>query len=489
MAEFGGKVTVKKTQNTLIPLPGTGPTGPMSSKRNLLSRRVIFIIVLILAWPGRGVSQIHPPSVSAARLAAARSLVREALEEAKALRTDQERGALRNLARVQAKTGDITGAQQTLATVPDLPDKQNTDFAIQEIAIAQAVAGDMLPALRTVSTLPSGGPRVRALKAIAQVQASRGDIAGALQTAGSVKEDWVGSSMLLAVAQAQAEAGDIAGAIKTARTIPRNRDDFELESFIAMAHARNGNLAEALSTARAIQSSNRLFLYVSLAAYQARAGDMAGALQMAEEIPEDPGSGLRELAFYGIVLGQVSTGDLAGARSTVARIKAPSVQADAIAVILGMQARKGDVVGSLGAAQALPDAQAREVALASVAAAQARTGDVASAIRTATGITDSEQQTSALAKVAEIQADRGDGNGAWTTASMISDTAMRDLAEEKVALIVARAGDPARLITIGRRKPTAYLRVIALCQSAEDILKNAADTAGIHNIFPPELRP
>ena len=66
---------------------------------------------------------------------------------------------------------------------------------------------------------------------------------------------------------------------------------------------------------------------------------------------------------------------------------------------------------------------------------------------------------------------------------------MRGLAEEKVALIVARAGDPARLITIGRRKSTAYWRVIALCQSAEDILKNAADTADIHNLFPPELRP
>ncbi len=114
---------------------------------------------------------------------------------------------------------------------------------------------------------------------------------------------------------------------------------------------------------------------------------------------------------------------------------------------------------------------------------------MANAIQTATGIPDSQQRSSALAKVAEIQADRGDGNGAWKTASMISDTAMRDFAEERVALIVARAGDPARLIAIGRRQYTAYLRVIVLSQSAEDILKNMIDSPGIHNIFPPELRP
>ncbi len=105
----------------------------LSSIPNLLSWTSIFTIVLTFAWQDRGVSQPPAPSVPASRLAAARSLVREALQEAKALRTDQERGALRNLARAQAKTGDITGAQQTLATVPDLPDKQNTLFVIQEI--------------------------------------------------------------------------------------------------------------------------------------------------------------------------------------------------------------------------------------------------------------------------------------------------------------------------------------------------------------------
>jgi hypothetical protein len=459
------------------------------SRWNLLACSAVFTIVLIFAWPGRGVSQNYPSPVSAARLAAARSLVREALQEANALHTDEERAALRSLAKAQAKTGDIIGAQQTLANVPDLPDKQNTLFVIQEIAKAQAVAGDMSSALRTVSTLPAGYPQAQALTAIARAQASCGNIVGALQTAGAVKEDWVRSNMLIEVAKAQAKAGDFAGAIKTARTIPRKRDDFEREGFIAWAHARNGNLGEALSIARAMQDSRRLFLYVSLAAHQARAGDMTGALEMAGEIPEDTRFGLRELAFYGVVLGQLSTGDLAGARATAEKIKEPSTQAVAIAAILGAQARKGDVAGALGAVQALPDAQARAAALVAIAAAQTRAGDVTSAIRTVGGISDNQQRSSALIKVAEIQADRGDGNGAWTTASMISDTTMRDLAEGKVALIVARAGNPARLIAIGRRKSTAYKRVIALCQSAEDILKDADDTSDIHSFFPPELRP
>ena len=69
------------------------------------------------------------------------------------------------------------------------------------------------------------------------------------------------------------------------------------------------------------------------------------------------------------------------------------------------------------------------------------------------------------------------------------DATSRDLAEETVALILARAGDPVRLIAIGRRQSTAHRRVFALSKSAQDILKSPADTADIHNLFPPELRP
>jgi hypothetical protein len=467
----------------------------LSSITNLLRWTSIFTIVMTFAWQDVGVSQSPALSVPASRLAAARSVVHEAVEEAKALRTDQERGALSNLAKAQAKTGDISGAQQTLAKLPELPDKRNMSWAIQEIAVAQAIAGDISSARRTVSTIPEKSAQVEALQGIARVQVSRGDIAGALQTVGLFNENWVGSRLLLAVAQAQADAGDFTGAINTARMAPK---DFELDSFVAMAHARNGNVAEAVSTARTIQSDKRLFLYVTLAAYQAKANDIPGALRLADEIPEGIRFGLRDLAFYGVVLAQASAGDLAGARSTVARLKEPVIQNMATAAIFGAQARKGDEVGALAAAQAVPDLEARAVALAGIAAAQAKAGNVAGAIRTAvgipdirgpTGFIDSQQRSMAFAKIAEIQADRGDRSGAWTTTSMISETGRRNFAEERVALVVARAGDPDRLIAIKRRNSTAYSRVIALCDSAEDILKNPTDNPGIHNLFPPDLWP
>lgn len=443
----------------------------------------------------QGSPPTHAPSMSAARLAAARTVVQEAVVEAKALRTNQERAALRDLAKAQAKTGDITGAQQTLAAVPDLPDIQNTFFVIQEIAVAQAVAGDISSALRTIATFSPRYPRVQALNDIARAQALRGDFGRALQTAELAGEDWVRSRVLQELLKAQIEAADFAGAIKTARTIPRDSRGFDsqgfegLEGVIAVLHARNGNLAEALSVARAMQSDTRFFLYPTLAAYRARAGDLAGAIQMAGEIPEGAGFQLRDLTFYGVVLGQVSIGDLASARLTVASIKEPSIKPMVIAAILAGQAKKGDVGGALSEAQALPDVQARTMALDSIAVALARAGNLPGAIGIATAITDTSQRGSTLAKVVEIQANRGDVNGAWTIVGTISNTTMRLLAEKKVALIIARAGDPARLIAIARREFAAYQRVGALCHGVDEILNNTPQVEDIHGLFPLELRP
>jgi hypothetical protein len=242
--------------------------------------RGVLLAALLLSSPALvGAGEI-PSRVPAPRLAAARALVTEAEKDAPGLRTDSERGALRNLARAQAAVGDVAAAQKTFAAVPkSLPDIQNTTFVVHEIAAAQAAAGDSLAALATLAPLGPLAMQSQALEGVVRAEAARGDVAGALRTIASVAAGDLPltAKLTFAVAEAQAQTGDLAGAVTTVRSVQSPDTESEVRAAVAVAQARSGDVAGALATTRTITGANRVFLSGMLAAYQAKAGDLGRA--------------------------------------------------------------------------------------------------------------------------------------------------------------------------------------------------------------------
>lgn len=186
--------------------------------------------------------------------------VAAAVESAKLIQDDPATGPwVRNrsfayIAEVQAKAGDVAGAQLTTGLIhasdsksEDMSDTAGPrDEARDAIAEAQAKEGDMAGAQRTVSIINGGIQRNSALLEIARVQANSGDLAGAQSTASLIPDSgWNKIDAQELIALAQADAGDLAGAQTTAGLIPAN--DYrkrEVQEYISQAQAKRGSTVE-----------------------------------------------------------------------------------------------------------------------------------------------------------------------------------------------------------------------------------------------------
>ena len=210
-------------------------------------------------------SKIPPPKSTAGLIAASEiwadtGNVAAAVECAKLIQDDPVSGTReRNrsfayIAEVQAKAGDVAGAQLTTGLIhasdsksEDMSDTAGPrDEARAAIAEAQATAGDMAGAQSTVSIINGGIYRDGALLEIARVQANSGNLAGAQRTASLIPDSgWNKIDAQELIAKAQADAGDLAGAQTTAGLIPAN--DYrkrEVKEYISQAQTKRGSTVE-----------------------------------------------------------------------------------------------------------------------------------------------------------------------------------------------------------------------------------------------------
>ncbi len=276
--------------------------------------------------------------------------------------------ALSTIAAAQAETGDKAGARATLAealqTARKIGKAYNRAWALSTIAAAQAETGDkagarvtLAEALQTAGKIGKAYNRPRALSTIAAAQAEAGDIAGALQTAGKIDNASDRAWALSAIATAQAEAGDKAGASATAAEALQIAEKIggliapsRALSAIAAAQAVAGdkavvraivaiaeNIAENIAAAPVIAPFHTA-TFIDIAAMQAEAGDIAGALQTAGKIDN---AGGRAQALSAIAAAQAEAGDKAGARATLAEAlqKIDSATARALSAIAAALAK------------------------------------------------------------------------------------------------------------------------------------------------------
>jgi len=307
--------------------------------------------------------------------------------------TNRRHQALVEIARAQAKTGDLSGASRTIsllppdrqvferllagdlrgaqdiaATIPD--DTSGKDFAVTEIARAQAKAGDVPGALRSIASLPQGKPAARnvwierdeGLKRIATAQAESGDVPDALELAESIQSAFWKDMAVMGIAEVQANAGDTQGALQT---LARMKSGFFKASALrenVSSRAKAEDLPRALEVASSIEPpALALRPLVEIAEAQAKFGDCAGAARTVSRVLEawavpQEGSAENPSPLNSVVLIQTEIGDVPGALHIAGGLPNATLRAGALEKIAKIQAQAGDPTGALSwvAAQTEP---------------------------------------------------------------------------------------------------------------------------------------
>jgi tetratricopeptide (TPR) repeat protein len=330
--------------------------------------------------------------------------------------------ALEEIAKAQAQAGDIEEAKKTAEEV----DGVYKSSALSQIAAAQAQAGDIEEAKKTAEEV-DGVYKSSALSQIAAAQAQAGDIEGAKKTAEEIGGYWGKPSALIEIAAAQAQAGDIEGAKKTAEEITRSDRKSSALTEIAAAQAQAGDNAGSRATFQeAIRSAdettsnfNKSSALTEIAKAQAQAGDNAGsratfqeAIRSADE--EDEAFKLKSLQE--IAEAQAQAGDNAGSRATFQE--------------------------AIRSADEIRNRYIKSSTLSQIAKAQAQAGDIEEAKKTAEEIGDNRDKSSALIEIAEAQAQAGDNAGSRATSSIILDPEIEkkiDVHLSRVLLEIAKA--------------------------------------------------
>jgi hypothetical protein len=211
--------------------------------------------------------------------------------------------------------------------------------------------------------------------------------------------------------------GDAAEASRMAGAIGKTERNWKCRilTVIAEAHAEIGDPANRKAWDEALRAaetgSEKLPVLLKIADAQMKAGDREAALRTLEQAlvaersikPEElPGrwnfGGSRDFVEAEIATARADAGDIAGAIRLANTIKHVQVQGDALARIAKAQAASGDIKGALETAGTIrpPDPAQGSIthlwdesdALREIAAAQARAGDVAGALATADRLGD-----------------------------------------------------------------------------------------------------
>jgi tetratricopeptide (TPR) repeat protein len=341
------------------------------------------------------------------------------------------------IADTQARAGDIAGAMETATGIQDHWWKGGADAAI---AGAQARAGEFENALKMAAGIEKR-PSVkdRAYADIAEAQARAGDFAAAMETTSGIAEAQHRIRAYCLVAQIGAAAGKseaLKDALEAAKKLAASIDlaqQSEAYETIAEAQARAGEIAAAVETAAHIQDVvPKAQTYAAIATAQARAGHFTEALRTAGAILEPSNNQLwKARAYCSIAEVEAQVGDIQASKKAFDALKKvaaalgePYSRVEVYCMTAEAQAGVGDRAASKKTAELAKQAGARipawdypegPYARAKISRAQARAGDVAGARQTAAAIRDKYDRAQAYGEIAEAEARAGQVEGvkAW----------------------------------------------------------------------------
>jgi len=230
-----------------------------------------------------------------------------------------------------------------------------------------------------------------------------------------------------------------------------------LHEFMAEGQVRAGNVAGALNMAAGIEDAvGKARAYCTIAHAQAMAGNKAAAreaIERAEQAAAKVAGDASDAAYMSIAYAQASVGDVAAALSTVGRMV--HLRFAALCQIAFAHAEAGNSSASMEAielakqaAAAIRDAGWKAQAYCSIAEAQAKVGNIVAskdtfelATRAAAGIADVGWKASTFLEILQAQARAGDYEGAMGTAAHINGAWNKAAIYEDIAQAQARAGE------------------------------------------------
>lgn len=273
------------------------------------------------------------------------------------------------IAQKNEKSGDLTGAHEAIRQALDIVEKarkEDPTSAIQMVGIAgaQADIGDQAGAFDTISRFSEivheyrldEGPMSRdsLVQQLAMGQAIIGDITGAFRTIGELP---AGSSLrdipLNMIATQQAKHSDFQDALNTVADV----FDTELKGLelreIAALEGTSGKLVEALEAVNHISNPGaRANALATLALEQAEKEDPAAGrtLQLAVEAANEPGANIPGYVFATIAVTRAVMKDFSGALESVVSMNDAESRAWPLWNITSMMAEAGDAQGALSLA-------------------------------------------------------------------------------------------------------------------------------------------
>ena len=301
------------------------------------------------------------------------------------------------------KAGDLPGA----LCVADALRDDNRSMAYVGIVRAQTQSGDVLAARQMLAKVTNNYERGEALQEIASAEAKAGDVPTSLKTAAGIRENNFSKDHALHdIAAAQADSGDVSAAVKTALSI--EEQSWKAHAFyeIAGSQVRHGDLGAARRTVYAVQDVEvQPIGLAGIAEAQAQTGDVTGALRTTGEMLN---GSWEDIALNRIAVAQVKAGDLPGALSTALRIPVMDKGqfGDAMTYIATSQAKAGDVQAALQTIERIEaDRWMQPAAFAHVAAMQVLAGATTGAEKTLDALEHGERKVSGYVSLARVLID------------------------------------------------------------------------------------
>ncbi|MEE9234224.1 MAG: hypothetical protein V3U28_02140, partial [Candidatus Acidoferrales bacterium] len=360
---------------------------------------VLVVVLTLFENPARSVSPRDHVGVT--------DILRKALAEASQIDDESNRSfALIIIAGLQVQADNLVGAYETVGLIRDVSDK---GMAWYIISVNLAEKGLFQESFTTADSIPEEDERDRCLKDMALMAAKQGDFAAALNVVSRIRSSYYRALALseLAVVQTKGKKKDSArslfeAAFEMANTIsPHDRRAWVVMQ-IAVAQAVAGDTSQGFETLRQLRQAimdqrlKKSFL-IDLVGAQAEAGDMEGAYETIDMLEDQV---LKDNALAKVAGVQIAAGNITGAINTMSTVEMDSIKVSLLTRIATEQARKGNIIEALANAEAIDYQPYKEIALAEIAGAYAQQGQIEAALETASRISDKDSRVNALIKIA-----------------------------------------------------------------------------------------
>ena len=325
----------------------------------------------------------------------------------------------------------------------------------------------------------------------ASKQAAMETLTNALRMAGEIDDHYSRAQLLVRISDVLVTAGDIPRAMRSlslaSAAIERSEVEFNvyIGSSIAAVQAKAGDIRAALAIAERFEyDSDRGLVLTGIAASQAEAGDVKGAFATSERIALDSS---RADALAWIAVAQERNGNTKGAAQSIQgalaiaeRIAHDRDRLFPLQTILDAQMRTGDTNGAeetiekaLAIAERIGSDIYLDGTLSRIARAQAQAGDVRAALATVERLADESDVARTLMFIARAQAKAGDVRAALATVERIA-VEDRDSALAHVASGQAEAGDVQGALATAERISENKSRAWALVRIARGQIESGA---------------